>query len=261
MKAGVIGCGNLGSSFLKGLLNSGAFEADEIMVSDPDKEKLEEMEKLGVETSTDNTVTVEKPEIIFIAVKPSLVSEVLDELELSEDKLLVSLAAGVSTESLEKHTEARTIRVMPNICGSVSEMASAYTPGEKASKEDQKLVEDVLNKLGVTYQIEEKLMDAVTGLSGSGPAFVFRIIEALKEAGKELDLSEEEAFELAAQTVKGSGELALNSDKNLEELIDIVSSPKGTTIEGLRILEEKKVQKFVKQAVCAAAERSKELSR
>lgn len=261
MRISVIGCGNLGGSFTKGLIKSKAFEPTEIIVSDLDEEKLQEFEEIGTRTTTDNKKASEKSDKIFIAVKPSLVGEVLEELELDSDKLVVSLAAGVSTTFLEVHTDAKVIRVMPNICGSVSEMASAYTLGSRAEQEDEKFVKNILKKLGETCKVEEPLMDAITGLSGSGPAYVFLVIAALKEAGTELGLSEKEALKLASQTVKGGGELVLRSDKNLEELVDMVCSPKGTTIEGVKVIQEAQVQEALKEAVRAAAERSEELSR
>lgn len=261
MKATIIGCGNLGSSFTKGLLKSKVFESDEITVSDLDEEKLKKMEKLGVNTAQDNKEAIENSDIVFIAVKPDLVGEILNELNLSKNKLLVSLAAGVSTKFLKQHTNARIIRVMPNICGSVLEMASAYTLGENVTEDDEELVDDILNELGLSLKVDESLMDAVTGLSGSGPAYVFIIIEALKNSGEELGLSEEDAQTMAAQTLKGASELVLESDKDLEDLVDMVCSPKGTTIEGVKILNEEKVQNALEKAVKAAAERSKELSR
>lgn len=261
MKACVIGCGNLGSSFIEGLVKSEAFKPGDLTASDPDEDKLKDIKDLGVETTTDNGEAAENSELIFLAIKPSLVDKVLDDLELNEDNLLVSLAAGVSTDFLSKHTEARIVRVMPNICGSVLEMASAYTLGENTTPEDEKLVAEILNRLGKTSKVEEKLMDAVTGLSGSGPAYVFLIIKALEEAGIEIGLSESQSSELSAQTVKGSAELVLNSDESLEELIDTVCSPKGTTIEGVKVLEEEKIQEALKEAVRAATDRSKELSK
>lgn len=261
MKISVIGCGNLGGSFTKGLIESETFNPDEIIVSDPDTEKLKEFKELGVKTTTDNKEASEKSDKIFIAVKPSLVGEVLEELELSSNELVVSLAAGVSTTFLEVHTDAKIIRIMPNICGSVSEMASAYTLGSRAGTEDEKFVKNILENLGETCKVKEPLMDTVTGLSGSGPAYVFLVIAALKEAGTELGLSEDEALKLASQTIKGGGELVLRSDKDLEELIDMVCSPKGTTIEGVKVIQDEQVQEALKEAVRAAKERSEELSR
>ncbi|KXB09210.1 hypothetical protein AKJ46_00730, partial [candidate division MSBL1 archaeon SCGC-AAA833K04] len=249
MKIGVIGCGNLGSSIIKGLLKSESLKPEAIIASDPDKEKLEELGKLGVKTTTDNQEATEESEVIIIAVKPSLVGKVLEELGVSKEKLIISVAAGVSTDFLERHTDARVIRVMPNICGRVAEMASCYTLGKFATKDDEKLVKDLLWVLGLTFKIDKELMDTVTGLSGSGPAFIFLVIQGLRDAGIDLGLSEDVALKLASQTVKGSGEMALNSGESLEELIDMVSSPKGTTIEGLKILEDQEVREAFEDAV------------
>lgn len=260
MKVSVIGCGNLGNSFIQGLLKSEALEPEEIVTSDPDEERLEEARKLGVKTTTNNKEAAKESDTVFLAVKPNLVGEVLNELELSEETLLISLAAGISTSYLQNQTEARVVRVMPNICGSVAEMASAYTLGKDVTEEDEKFIRDILNDLGKTVKVKEDFMDTVTGLSGSGPAYIFLVIKALKEAGAELGLSEEDALELAAQTVKGSGKLALESEKSLEELVDIVSSPKGTTIEGVKALEDEEVQKALKEAINAATKRAEELS-
>lgn len=261
MKISVIGAGNLGGSFIRGLIHSDAVKPEEIKASDPDEKKLEELRNLGISTTTNNREAVSDSEIVFVATKPSLVPDVLESLNLDDHKLLVSLAAGVSTELMNEHTDARIIRVMPNICVSVGEMASAYALSKSARGEDGEIIENLLEKLGRTVKVDEDLMDAVTGLSGSGPAYVFLFIEALKKAGTEQGLSEDTALKLAAQTVKGSAELVLNTEKSLEELIDIVSSPKGTTIEGMKVLESENVSEALEKAVSAATERSKELSK
>ncbi len=261
MKIGLIGCGNLGSSLLEGLLKAGAVKADEVVVADINEKKLGPLRKLGIEITKGNKKVAEA-DVIFIAVKPGLVGEILGEIkEASKGKLIVSVAAGVSTKFIEDRTDARVIRVMPNICVLAAEMASCFCPGTKASKEDEELVKGLLSSLGVTFKVDEGVMDAVTGLSGSGPAYFYLMIKALKEAGVELGLSEDVALNLAAQTAKGAGEMALRSGKDLDELTDMVCSPKGTTIEGLKVLKERKVPEAFKEAVTAAAKRSRELSR
>ncbi|MEA1904688.1 MAG: pyrroline-5-carboxylate reductase [Candidatus Hadarchaeota archaeon] len=261
MKIGLIGCGNLGSSLLRGLLKTGAEKADEVIVADMDKKKLELLRKLGIKTTKDNKKAAEA-DIIFIAVRPGLVGEILDEMrEVSKGKLIVSVAAGVSTKFIEDRTDARVIRVMPNICALAAEMASCFCPGTKASKEDEELVKGLLSGLGMTFKVEEEMMDAVTGLSGSGPAYFYSMIKALKEVGIELGLSEDVALKLAAQTAKGAGEMVIRSGRSLDELTDMVCSPKGATVEGLKVLKSQKVPESFKEAVKAAAKRSKELSR
>ena len=262
MKVGIIGCGNLGSSLIKGLLNVEALRSEEIMASDLREEKLSEFKKLGTATTTDNKKLVKLCETIFIAVKPDVVESVLNETrEFSENKLFVSVAAGVSTKFIEARTKARVVRAMPNLCGAVGEMASCFSPGSRASREDEELVQNLLGSVGLTFKIDEKLMDAVTGLSGSGPAYFYFIMQALQEAGVELGISSEVALKLAAQTAKGAGETILRGEKTPQELTKQVCTPKGTTIEGLKVLEKRKVADALKDAVKAAARRAKELSR
>jgi len=140
-------------------------------------------------------------------------------------------------------------------------MASCFSLGKRASREDEKLVEKLLAGMGTTFKVDEKLMDAVTGLSGSGPAYFYFIVKALQEAGVELGLSSEVALKLAAQTAKGAGETILRGEKTPEELMGMVCTPKGTTIEGLKVLKNRKVADALKSAVKAAARRAKELSR
>lgn len=259
---GIIGCGNLGSSLIHGFLETKELRAGEILGSDVDKKRLKQMRKLGIQTTKDNQELVESCDVIFIAVKPDAVESVLKETEkISGDKLFLSVAAGVSTEFIEARTRARVIRVMPNICGAVGEMASCFSLGNRVSRDDSELVEKLLNSVGTTFKVEEKLMDAITGLSGSGPAYLSLVIEALAQAGVEEGLSRELATKLAAQTAKGAGELVLRAGKTPAELIEMVRSPKGTTAEGLKVLEERKVAEAMREAVKAAAKRSKELSR
>lgn len=262
MRFGFIGCGNLGSSLVKGLLAQRALGPEQVMVSDVDPSKMEGLKGLGVRTTSRNRELAEVSDVIFIAVKPGEVGKVLEEIgELDPRKLLVSVAAGVSIGFLERRTRARVIRVMPNICCLVGQMASCFSAGERATEEDRALIKGLLGKLGETFEIKEELMDAVTGLSGSGPAYVYLLAKAMEEAGTELGLPKEISLRLAAQTIKGAGEMVLSSGRGLEELISMVCSPKGTTIEGLRVLEDRRVVQALKDAVKAAAKRAKELSR
>lgn len=262
MKVGFIGCGNLGSSLIKGILNTGALRAEELVASDVSDEKLGELGKFGIETTTDSKKLVEHCDVIFIAVKPDIVESVLEKTkESSKGKLFVSVAAGVSTKFIEARTRARVIRVMPNICGLVGEMASCFSLGTRASREDEELIEKLLAGMGMTFKVDEKLMNVVTGLSGSGPAYFYFIVQALQEAGVELGLSSEIALKLAAQTAKGAAEVILREGKTLEELTGMVCTPKGTTIEGIKVLEGRKVADALRDAVKAAAKRAKELSR
>ena len=262
MKVGIIGCGNLGSSLIRGFLKVGALKLKETFASDINEVRLKEVKKLGIRTTKDNRELVRLCDIVFIAVKPDLVESVLKETEeVSKDKLFVSVAAGVSTKFIEARTKARVVRVMPNICGAVGEMASCFSLGSRASHDEVKLVQKLLGGVGKTFNVDEKFLDAVTGLSGSGPAYFYFIIKAMRDAGIELGLPSEVALKLAAQTAKGASEMILREEKGPEELVEQVRTPKGTTAEGLKVLEERKVAEAVREAVKAAAKRSKELSR
>lgn len=262
MKIGVIGCGNLGGSLIKGFLKTGVVQPADILVSDLSEQRIKEVKRLGVQIAVDNRELVKGSDLIFIAVKPDIVELVLREIEkVSNDKLFVSVAAGVSTKFIEAKTKARVVRVMPNICGSVAEMASCFSLGKRATREDEKTLEKLLGNVGLTFKVDEELMDAVTGLSGSGPAYFYLIIKALQEAGVELGLSSEIALKLAAQTAKGAGEIILGTGEKPDDLIKMVCTPKGTTIEGIKVLEERKVADAIKAAVKASAKRAKELSR
>jgi pyrroline-5-carboxylate reductase len=261
MKVGFIGCGNMGLSLVRGLLKSGALKAKEIIASDLDENKLKELKKLGIKTTTDNKKLVKECDAVFIAVKPDTVESVLKDVEdISNDRLFISVAARISTKFIEARTKARVIRVMPNICGAAAEMASCFSLGGRATPKDEELVERLLGAMGTTFKVEEKLVDAVTGLSGGGPAYFCLFVKALQEAGVELGLSSEVALKLAAQTAKGVGEMVLRAGVIPDDLIKQVCTPKGATIEGIKVLENRKVAEAIKEAVKAAAKRAKELS-
>ncbi len=262
MKIGIIGGGHLGSSLAKGLLKSGFIRPENLVVSDPDRQKIHELAKLFVDITPDNKRLVKDCDVVFIAVKPDTVEPVLKEIEgISEGKLFVSVAAGVSIKFIEARTNARVIRTMPNVCGAVGQMASAFSLGTKATKKDERFIELLFSSIGTTFKVDEELLAAVTGMSGSGPAFFYYLIKAVRDAGIELGLPEEVAVKLAAQTAKGAGGIVLDSKEKLDDLITSVCTPKGTTIEGVKILDDKKVADAVKRAVMAAAKRAKELSR
>lgn len=255
MKVGIIGAGRMGSALVRGFVKSGT---EDIVISDREEERLR---ALDVKTTTSNALVVKESEVIFLAVKPQQIEEVLKEIKNdAKDKLIVSIAAGITTSFIEKILgDSRVIRVMPNTPCLVQEMASAFCLGSKATEEDAETVEELLGGVGVALKVDESLMDVVTGLSGSGPAYVYLIIKALAEAGTEEGLDEDAALKLASQTVKGAAEMALKTGKSPQELIDMVCSPGGTTVEGLKVLEDKRVADAVKEAVKAATKRSKNL--
>lgn len=264
VKIGIIGVGRMGFSLVKGLLASGTKQND-IMISDKSSERLNVAKReLRVKETSNNRELVARSDLVFLAVKPNDVERVLDEIrDALGRRLFISFAAGVPIKSIEEGLgkKAKVIRVMPNIACSVLEGVLTYSSGKRVTARDEKIVKGLLRKLGFVVKVGEGKLDAITGLSGSGPAYLSLVIEALAQAGAEESLSRELATKLAAQTAKGAGELVLKSGKAPAELIEMVRSPKGTTAEGLKVLEERRVAEAMREAVKAAAKRSKELSR
>jgi pyrroline-5-carboxylate reductase len=263
---GFIGAGNMGEALVKGLLGSKKVKPAQIIVCDPLKKKLQYMsETYRIAAERSNCDVVRKADIIILAVKPIIVAKVLEEIkrDLSKEKLLISIAAGVTTHMITGQLLHRSpvIRVMPNTPAIVQEGASALFMGENATKDAEQTVIHIFNSIGESVVIDdERLMDVVTGLSGSGPAFVFLFIEALADGGVKMGLKREIAFLLAVQTVFGASMLVKESTKHLGELKDMVTSPGGTTIAGLHILEKKGMRGVVMEAVEVATKRSRELS-
>jgi len=261
-KIGFIGIGKMGSILMDGFLNSGLVSKNNVLAYDSDQKKNKSASKKGIKIALNNSQLVSNSDLIFLAVKPQVMQTVLDEISnVSQGKLFVSIAAGVSIKKIEKKLKGRVIRVMPNTLCAIQQGVSAYSLGKKATKKDDQQVERLLKTLGTTIKVNEKQLDAVTGLSGSGPAYIYYIIKSLAEAGKEEGLSEETALKLAAQTAKGAAEMIQKTGKKPHQLIEDVCSPGGTTIEGLKKLEEGKVREALKKAVKAAAKRSRQLSR
>ncbi len=252
VETSVIGCGNMGGALIKGLART-----DEHTVTgyDIDPDVLEEIAEFCART-TDDLGVVAEADVVIIAVKPDIVPLVLEDLELSPDQTLVSFAAGVSTDVLEAKTEAAVARVMPNLAASTGNMAAAVT-GEGVTDE----VRAILATAGEFVEVEEAQMDIATAVNGSGPAFVFYFIEAMAQAGVEGGLTPEQARTLAAQTFKGAAETVLRSEESLEDLINAVCSPNGTTIEGMELLWDRDVATDIEAAVGAAERRSAELAR
>ncbi|MEM3401888.1 MAG: pyrroline-5-carboxylate reductase [Candidatus Hadarchaeales archaeon] len=259
MKVGIIGAGNMGQALIRGFLLTNALPPKNILVAEKDPEKAKQVKRLGA-TPTTIQELAKNSDVIIIAVKPANVKEVLEELKPAKNKLLISIAAGISTSFIEKNSSGRAIRVMPNLCAGVGEMAACYSLGKRAGKKDEEVAKKLFSPLGLFLKIDEKLMDAVTGVSGSGPAFLLHVIQAMAAAGKEAGLPEEVSLKLAAQTAIGAGVLAISSESSPEEIIQKICTPKGTTIEGMKVLEERKVAEAVKGAVEAAIRRARELS-
>ncbi|GAB7021048.1 pyrroline-5-carboxylate reductase [Halostagnicola bangensis] len=249
--ASVIGCGNMGSALIQGLARTGTHT---VTACDVDPEVLEAVSEYCSNTTTDLETATES-DLVFVVVKPDIVGAVLEDLDLSPDQTLVSIAAGVSTDFLEDQTDATVVRLMPNLAAESGNMAAAVT-GSDISDD----VKSVLDDVGTFVEVEEEQMDIATAVNGSGPAFVFYLLNAMKQAGVSSGLDPADAEALAAQTFKGAGETVLQSERSTDELIEAVCSPQGTTIEGMKVLRDSTVDETVEDAVIAAEERSAELA-
>ena len=261
----IIGTGNMGQALVSGLVGSGSSKPKNITCTDVREAKLKAIEKeYGVQTTTNNLEAVSQAEIIIYAVKPQLMAAVINETAgiLDMSKLIISIAAGVPVAALESclNKELRLIRVMPNIAAAVKEAATAVAAGKHASKEDVQTAMAIFDSIGKTVFIEENyLMDAITGLSGSGPAYIFLIVEALADAGVKVGLSRQEALFLSAQTVLGAAKMLIETHEHPGQLRDKVTSPGGTAIAGLATLEEGGLRTTLIHAVEVATNRSREL--
>jgi len=264
-KLGFIGTGKMGEALIKGILHSKLVPSGNIYASDADSAKLAQLEKgLKINTCKDNCAAVIGSDIIVIAVKPQVVPAVLKEIKNSiKTQLIISIAAGVTIETYESALPRGTkvVRVMPNIAATVREAASAVSPGSAVSKDDLAIATVIFNAIGRSVILPEHLMDAVTGLSGSGPAYIFTIIEALADGGVYEGLDRKTSKMLAAQTVLGAAKMVLEDGSHTAELKDMVTSPGGTTIRGLRVMEDRGVRIAMMDAVIEACERSKELGK
>jgi len=261
---GFIGAGNMGEALIAGLLKAKFTPPEQVMAFDADRERLRLIQKkYGIKKASGNPHLCSQCDPILLCVKPQSMKEVIEEISESLDasKLLISIAAGVPLSVIEAYSrkQLRLIRVMPNIAVLVQEGATAIAPGNLATDADLKLAKDIFDCVGKSITINESLMDAVTGLSGSGPAYVFLVIEALTEAGVHLGMTRTEALTLATQTVMGSVKLLLETGEHPALLREKVTSPGGTTAAGLYKLEEGGFRKILIDAVKAAAQRAKEL--
>jgi pyrroline-5-carboxylate reductase len=264
MKIGFLGAGKMATALAKGFLQAGLTTADQIIASDPyEAARAAIARESGSKTTARNTEVLEAAEVIVLAVKPDQVNSVLDEIKpkFTPRHLLVSIAAGVPLTRMEAALPegARVVRVMPNTPALIGASASGFAVGRGARPEDSALVEKLFSSVGLALQVKESLLDAVTGLSGSGPAYVFLIIEALSDGGVAAGLPRDVATRLAAQTLVGSARLLLETGQHAGALKDMVTSPGGTTIEGLHELEKAGVRGALINAVRAASEKSKKL--
>ena len=265
-KLGIIGSGKMAEALLKGVIKAGLYKKKEITVSDIDSERTKDVKSLyGVNITADNKELAESCNVIIFAVKPGNMEVVLNEIKniTSRKKLYISIAAGINTSFIQKtlKKELKITRIMPNTPALLQEGAFGIYFNDINSSEDRESIIKIFDNLGVVEVIQdEKLMDSVTGLSGSGPAFAALFAEALADGGVKMGLSRETALKLSAQTILGTAKMILESGMNPSDIKDMVSSPGGTTIAGIHALEKHGLRNAVISAVESAALKSKELS-
>jgi pyrroline-5-carboxylate reductase len=265
-RIGFIGAGQMANALARGFLKAGLATPDQVSAADVDEAARQKFaQTTGAQAVVDSTAVVRQSDVIFLAVKPQQIAAVAEKLlgKIGGGKLLVSIAAGVRLASLAERfgPDLRMIRVMPNTPCLIGQGVCAYSLGKHATPEDGALVGRLLSSLGSAWPVEEKLLDAVTGLSGSGPAFVYMMIEALSDAGVRVGLPRAMATAMAAQTVRGSADMVLASGEHPAVLKDRVTSPGGTTIAGLQAMEQGGVRAALMAAVEAATKRSEELGK
>ena len=263
-RIGFLGAGNMAGALIRGLLQSETVTADQIRASDVNEERLAELRgKYGIETAAENEAVVRWADVVVISVKPKIVDRILGAISngLADGAVVVSIAAGVPIDALEARLppRARVVRAMPNTAAIVLAAATAIAPGTHATSEDMLVARALFEAVGRCCVLDETLLDAVTGLSGSGPAYVMVMIEALADGGVKVGLGRDIALMLAAQTVYGSAKLQLETGEHPGRLKDMVTSPGGTAIAGLHTLESGGLRRTLIDAVEAAATRSAQL--
>jgi pyrroline-5-carboxylate reductase len=262
---GFIGGGNMAEALAGGIIKAGICEPLKIIISEPAAHRRDYLSRTyGVRVTPDNTVPVKVSGTIFLATKPQVLPEVLEEIKdlPAPKQLIISIAAGITLSYLEGLLpRSPMIRSMPNTPALIGCGATVVAPGAKVSAEMTRWAVEIFHSVGTCLVLPGSLMDAVTGLSGSGPAYVFRMAESLIEAGAGAGLPEEAAVELVKQTILGAARMMIETDKEPGELREMVTSPAGTTEAGLRAMAAAGFEKAVKEGVNAAVERSKELGK
>ena len=263
-KLAVLGTGKLGGILLRAYLKQGLFKAQNVTATVKHSEKAAKLAKeMGIATSTENRSAVRGADIVLLGVKPQVIGEVLQEIsgELNPDALVISVAASVPTSYIEQRlgAKAAVVRVMPNTCSTVNCGMAGICRGASATEQHVEMARTMFDAVGRTVVVDEKNMDAVTGLSASGPAFAYIILESLAEAGVKVGLARDVATLLAAQTMKGAASVVLETGDHPALLKDAVTTPAGCTIDGILELEEGKLRVTLIKAVVKATQRAGEL--
>lgn len=263
---GFIGAGNMAEALIRGLVRGKHLPADRITASGPRQERLDQLARAyGIGGNRDNREVARASGVVVLSVKPQILDKVLREIgdQLQPGALVISVAAGVATETIESMVAqgVRVVRAMPNTPALIGAGATAIAPGKHAGEADLATAKAMFDAVGITVVLDEVHLDAVTGLSGSGPAYIFLILEALADAGVKVGLARRNAQLLAAQTVMGSAKMLLETDEHVGRLKDMVTSPGGTAIAGLHTLEQGGLRTTLINAVETATKRAKELGR
>ncbi|KAJ1371262.1 hypothetical protein KIN20_033175 [Parelaphostrongylus tenuis] len=263
MKIGFIGAGKMAQALARGFINSGRITPENITASSPKQDNLflNECKVLGLQTTHDNTEVVHKSDVIFLAVKPPIVNKVVSEIApiLSRERLLVSIALGITIRNIESllPSKSRVVRVMPNTPAVVRAGASAFAMGSTCKDGDAEIVRDLLSTVGFAVEVPEIHIDPVTGLSGSGPSYMFAVIEGLADGGVKVGLPRDLAIKLAAHTLYGAAKMVLETGVHPAQLKDDVQSPGGSSIYGMHKLESCGLKGILMDAVEAATSRSR----
>ncbi|MGP1455400.1 MAG: pyrroline-5-carboxylate reductase [Treponema sp.] len=261
---GFIGCGNMAAAMIGGIIKSELIKPSHIYTSNTSYEKLHNIhEQYGINITQDNKLVAQKADIIVLAVKPHKYEYLMQELHTvyADNKIYVSIAPGKTLAFLEEGlgTHAKIVRTMPNTPALVGAGITAICPNKNVTNDDLTTVISILNTFGKTEQIEEALFDAIVAVSGSSPAYIFMLIEAMSDAGVMQGLPRKQAYLFAAQAVLGSAKMVLDTAKHPAELKDMVCSPGGTTIEAVAVLEKQGFRAAVIDAMTACAQKSKQI--
>ncbi|WP_199883648.1 pyrroline-5-carboxylate reductase [Anaerosinus massiliensis] len=261
VKIGFIGGGAIAEALIKGILNANLIHPKHIFIAEHKIERCTYLQDIyNINTNTQAENIIDQLDIVFLAIKPQAAHKAMQSIcsIVSDKTIVVSVVAGLTIQTLESYFKTQSVlRVMPNTPVAVSEGMSAIALGSKAKSSDGELIQNLFNAVGKTVVVNESLMDAVTGLSGSGPGYGFVIIDALADAGVKAGLPRKTAIMLAAQSLLGAAKMVLVTEEHPAQLRDMVTSPAGTTIEGISVLEKRAVRAALIDAVEAATNRSK----
>jgi pyrroline-5-carboxylate reductase len=262
-RLGFIGSGKLAGSVIRGLMRAKFCAPSEVIASEPNEQTRNALKKeTGINLTTENGEVAEKADVIFVGVKPGMVLSVLKELgDKLQNKAVISLAGGVRIARMEQNANARFMRALTNTPSAICRAATGIARGSRSTNEDVDLAKKLFGAIGVVVEVDETQIDIVTALSGSGPAFVYAIIDALANGGAKLGLDETVSSELAIQTVLGAAELMRESKMSAEDLIKMVVTPGGTTAAGLAVMEKMQTRESLIAAVEAATKRGQEMAK